>query len=302
MTDDQRLDAVGFMDWFPFLKTPNLDRIAGQGAWFKNAFVTTSLCSPSRACFMTATYAHQNTVRINEKNDPAQNLPLLPEILQQNGYETAFIGKWHMERHAEPRRGFDYWLSFKGQGEYFDPVLNENGRQFQAKGYMTDILTEYANDYISRKRDKPFCLFVWHKAVHQPFKPAPRHKGTFEDVTIKEPASFQDDYKNKPRWQRRGVLYGLHKKDWQKSEGKPVPKTVPLEKWNSKSRKTINYMETILAVDESVGSIYETLRQKGVLDRTSFIFTSDNGYLLGEHQSPIDKRGMWEESMASVGD
>ena len=134
LTDDQRWDALGCLN-HPFVKTPNLDRIRREGALFSNSFVTTSLCSPSRASFLTGTYAHRHGVIDNtgREFEPGKT-PSFPELLQARGYETAFIGKWHMAPHANPRRGFDYWLSFRGQGVYTDPTLNENGREFQAKG------------------------------------------------------------------------------------------------------------------------------------------------------------------------
>ncbi len=176
LTDDQRFDALGFMGRPGFLKTPNLDRIAREGAHVRNAFVTTALCSPSRASFMTGCYAHKHGVVTNEGMDPDPSCPTFAQILQKAGYETAFVGKWHQAPKSDPRPGFDYWLSFKGQGVYEDPVLNENGREFRATGYMSDILTDHAVEFLEKKRDKPFCMVLSHKAVHEPFTPAPRHK------------------------------------------------------------------------------------------------------------------------------
>jgi N-acetylglucosamine-6-sulfatase len=296
MTDDQSYDAFGFEQRYSFLKTPNFDKLAAEGAVFKNAFVTTSLCSPSRASILTGAYGHKHGVTMNEISDPDPRLATLPQILQDHGYETALIGKWHMEHSAKPRAGFDYWLSFEGQGRYIDPELNENGRVFVEKGYLTDILTQKAIDWINKPHDKPYCLFVWHKAVHEITVAAKRHKGMYADAVLEKPASFDDDYSDKPQWYRRGIKYGVHKEPWRKSEGKPVPKAVPLQKWNPKNEIMIRYFECLQSVDDSVGAIVETLKKQDQLDNTMVIFTSDNGYILGEHQSG-DKRKMWEESI-----
>ncbi len=297
MTDDQPADGIGFMGRYPFLKTPNMDRLAAEGLWCKNAFVVTSLCSPSRAAFLTGCYAHRNSVEVNELNDPGRDAPFMPALLQECGYETAFIGKWHMKKGAMPRGGFDYWLSFDGQGEYIDPEINENGTAIKETGYITDILTDYAQRWLNKDRSKPFCLFLWHKAAHGPFIPAPRHKELYKDAVIPEPVSFADDYEGKPKWQRRGIMYGIHRVPWIESEGKPVPPTVPLKKWQADNPDYLDYFRTYSAVDESVGRIYNTLENMGCIDDTMLIYGSDNGFMLGEHQTPIDKRAMWEESI-----
>ena len=160
LTDDQRWDAMGCMG-HPFLKTPNMDRIRNEGVLFSNAFVTTSLCSPARASFLTGAYAHTHGVVGNWGCEfDHDETPSFPRLLREAGYHTAFVGKWHMGKDDQPRPGFDYWLSFAGQGVYTNPSLNENGRPFKAKGYMTDILTRYAVRFIKEERDKPFCLYL----------------------------------------------------------------------------------------------------------------------------------------------
>ena len=298
MTDDQSFDAFSLYDRFPFLKTPNLDKLALESAIFENAFVTISLCSPSRACIMTGTHAHINGVRINEGNDPDPSLPTLAGVLQQNGYETAFVGKWHMATHARPRPGFDYWLSFKGQGQYFDPPLNENGRDFKAKGYITDILTDYAIKWIQKPRKKPFCLFLWHKAIHAPFAPAPRHKDLYPDAKLAVAKNWDDTYEGKPAWLRRNITYGAKKKEWNASEGKRIPEKIELKEFgNKRYTKVMKYLRTISAVDESTARIQKHLKKTGISDDTMLVFTSDNGYLTGSHQGPSDKRVMYEESL-----
>ncbi|MCL5269799.1 MAG: sulfatase [bacterium] len=296
MTDDQAVDALGASGRYPFLKTPNLDRLGREGATFTNAFVTNSLCSPSRATCLSGCYSHVTGVVSNEGSDPRPGTPMVQEELRRAGYETAFIGKWHMKLTDQPRPGFDYWLSFLGQGTYENPRLNENGRQFQARGYMTDLLTDAAERWLRTPREKPFCLFFWHKAVHGIEIPAPRHKGLYAGRPVKEPPNFADDYHDKPAYLRRQKVYGPHKKPWTESEGKPIPDKLPVGKWNPNQKGTQRYMETLLAVDESVGRVLKALEETGRLDDTFILFTSDNGYFLGDHARG-DKRLMWEESI-----
>jgi len=296
LTDDQAWNVLGKDRRYTFMKTPNLDQLGREGMVFKNAFVTTSLCSPSRACFMTGTYAHTNGVYINELSDPDPNGPSLPKILQEAGYETAFLGKWHMKPGAEPRKGFDYWLSFDGQGKYIDPPLNENGRDFTEKGYITDILTDYAVRWLEKSREKPFCLFLWHKAVHAPFTPAPRDSSVFGDALIPEYERWYHDMSDKPEWLRRGWYYGVHNKVWKESKGKPVPDKIEPRPWDAKNPKWMNYLRAMLAVDKSYGRIRNTLENLEILDNTIIVFGSDNGSFLGAHQRG-DKRLMYEESL-----
>jgi len=278
------------------MKTPNIDRVADEGMVFENAFVTTSLCSPSRASFLTGCYAHTHGVYVNSLGDPDPNAPFLPKTLQQAGYETAFLGKWHMKHGAQPREGFDYWLSFDGQGKYIDPPLNENGRDFKKEGYMTDILTDYATRWIEKPRDKPFCLFLWHKAVHGPFTPAPRDSAAFPDALIPEYDNWYDDMADKPEWLRRGWMYGVHNKNWKDSEGKPVPGKIEPHPWNPKNPRRMNYLRAMLAVDKSVGDVRQCLEEKNILDNTILVYGSDNGFFIGAHQRG-DKRLMYEESL-----
>lgn len=296
LIDDQAWNVLGKDGRYTFMKTPNLDQLSREGLVFENAFVTTSLCSPSRACFMTGSYAHTNGVYINSYSDPDPDVPLLPKVLQEAGYETAFLGKWHMKRGANPREGFDYWLSFDGQGKYIDPPLNENGREFIEKGYMTDILTDYAMRWIKKPREKPFCLFLWHKAVHAPFTPAPRDSDAFPNALIPEYDNWYDTMEGKPEWLRRGWLYGVHNKVWYESEGKPVPEKIEPRPWDPRNPRFMNYLRAMLAVDQSVGNMMNCLEELNILDNTILVFASDNGFFLGSHQRG-DKRLMYEESI-----
>ncbi|MBT3297023.1 MAG: sulfatase [Verrucomicrobia bacterium] len=295
MIDDMAPDAL-YNNRFPFLKTPNLDRLAREGAVFDNMMVTTSLCSPSRASILTGTYAHMHGVRYNETQDPDPKLVQYPQALQKVGYKTAQIGKWHMDHHARPRPGFDYWLSFKGQGVYNDPELNENGKVLKQKGYITDILTDKTIEFLSRTKDDPFCIQLWHKACHGPFTPAERHKDAAPDGRFKEPASWSIDFSDRPLWQRRIKAHGVHYKKWVASEGKPVPDYIRPGKWKETNTTRLNMLRCLLAVDEGLGRVMQTLEEQGRLENTVIIFMADNGYFFGEHRRG-DKRLAYEESI-----
>jgi N-acetylglucosamine-6-sulfatase len=294
MVDDMAPDAI-FHNRFDFLETPNLQRLADEGAVFNNMFVTTSLCSPSRASILTGTYSHIHGVRYNEIQDPEPHLEQFPQALQKVGYKTALIGKWHMAHHARPRPGFDYWLSFKGQGVYNNPELNINGEFVKQEGYITDILTDKAVDFISENTSDPFCVLLWHKACHAKFTPAERHKDAFPDAKIKEPESWSLDFSEKPTWMRREKIFGPHYKKWVASEGKEVPAKLSPQKWNPPAQ-WLDMLRCMLAVDEGVGRVLDLLEKQGRLDNTVVIFMADNGWFYGEHRRG-DKRLAYEESI-----
>jgi arylsulfatase A-like enzyme len=282
ITDDQRWDAMSCAG-HPFLKTPNIDRLAHEGVRFTNAFVTTSLCSPSRASMLSGLYAHRHGV-LNNFTDYPNHLPSYPRRLHELGYETAYIGKWHMgEQEDQPRPGFDFWMSHRGQGNYFDNEFNINGQRQLIKGYYTHVITDYAVNWLRQRRNKPFLLILGHKAPHGgPIVPEPKYERIFDAQPVSRPVTA-DDYTGKPEWLKLcrptwhgigGPLYGL----------KEYPKFVRY------------YLATLVSVDDSVGRIYETLKTTGQLDNTVIIFTSDNGFALGEH-GRVDKRTMYEESI-----
>ena len=281
ITDDQRWDCLSCAG-HPFLKTPNLDRLAAEGARFANAFVTTSLCSPSRASMLSGLYAHTHRI-INNFTDYPSSLPSYPVRLHDLGYETAYIGKWHMgEQSDEKRPGFDYWASHKGQGKYFDTTFNINGERKLLKGYYTHRVTDLAVDWIKRPRGRPFCLIVGHKAAHTDFQPEPKYAHVFDDVEIKPPSTI-DNIDDKPKWVRDRL------ETWHGVKG-------PLFGIKDYATFVRRYLATLLSVDDSVGALYAALKETGELDNTLFIFTSDNGFLLGEH-GMTDKRTMNEESI-----
>ncbi|MCG8584015.1 MAG: sulfatase [Pirellulales bacterium] len=295
LTDDQRWDAFG-AEKNPLLgmKTPHLDRLAAEGAKFNNSFVTTSLCSPSRASFLSGLYAHTHKV-VNNFTDYPKDLDSYPRRLQAAGYDTAYIGKWHMGEDDDSKRpGFDYWITHKGQGKYYDTTFNINGERQVVKGYYTDVVTDMAEDWLEKRTDKPFLMILGHKAPHGPFIPSDKYMHTYDKVNIPYPdTGFKLD--TKPEWIKQrldtwhgiyGPLYGFRKKFPDRS-----PKGVDIFGTFVRS-----YTGTINSVDDSVGRVYAALKKNGKLDNTLFIFTSDNSFLLGEH-GMIDKRTMHEESI-----
>lgn len=293
LTDDQRWDQMSCQG-HPFLKTPHLDRLADEGARFANAFVTTSLCSPSRASFLSGLYAHAHGV-VNNFTDYPSDMASFPKRLQEEGYETAYIGKWHMgEQSDEKRPGFDYWITHKGQGDYFDTEFNVNGTRQVKKGYYTHRVTDMAVEWLRRERDNPFCLILGHKAPHCPFTPEERYETIYDHVEIGYPPSAFD-LKGKPDWIRRrldtwhgiyGPLYG-----WRKDFPDRRPQGV--DRFAAFVRA---YAASIKSVDDSVGRVYSALQEMGRLDDTLIVFAGDNGMFLGEH-GMTDKRTMHEESI-----
>jgi N-acetylglucosamine-6-sulfatase len=285
LIDDQRYDAFSFMG-HPFLETPNLDRLAQQGVVFENTFVTTSLCSPSRASILTGQYAHRHQVLANRiRLDPS--IPTFATALQSAGYETAFVGKWHMGAPDDgPRPGWDRWVSFPGQGEYYGQTLNIDGQRVEQSGYITDALTDYAVEFIHREREKPFLLYLSHKAVHSPFTPAGRHRDSYLEEHYRHPetmADTEENYRGKPDWVR------AQRDSWHGVDGMYAGRV-------DFDRFVVQYAETLRAVDDSVGRIIEALERAGQVDNTVLVFTSDNGFLFGEH-GLIDKRAMYEPSI-----
>lgn len=298
LLDDLRWDALGYMQ-HPFVETPHIDRLRQQGAMMENAFVTTSICCPSRATFLTGTLASRHGVIDNETSEYNPEVtPPLTKFLQEAGYTTAMIGKWHMGPNGAPRPYFDYWLSFKGQGVYENPLFNINGQDLPHEGYTTDLLTDYAVKFIENQpKDRPFFCMLSHKAVHEPFQPATRHKDAFgAEAVTPEPASWSDDFSSKPGWQRREHT-GDHRWNYRTRvrEQEQLPESIPLEPWKSTS-KYVEQLRCLAAVDDGIGRLLEALRKRGTLDNTLIVFTSDNGYFHLEHRR-WDKRLAYEESM-----
>ncbi len=309
LSDDHRYDFMGFTGKVPWLETPNLDRLAAEGAYFPNAYVTTALCSPSRASILTGLYSHTHTVVDNAAPDPG-NLTFFPQYMQTAGYQTGFFGKWHMGNHSdEPQPGFDHWESFRGQGVYYGPTLNINGEriEYDEQTYITDLLTEHAIDWLdSRDESKPFFLYLSHKAVHSQFEPAERHMGDYESEEIVYPPSF-----NTPNYE----IASLPSKDEndEPSRGRDYYGDERLPDWVKAQRESwhgVDYMyhgrinfedffhrytETLMGIDDSVGSVLQFLDDNGLAEDTLVIYMGDNGFSFGEH-GLIDKRHFYEES------
>jgi N-acetylglucosamine-6-sulfatase len=288
LTDDQRYDALGFMG-HPFLETPHMDSLARNGVHLKNAFVTTALCSPSRASILTGLYAHKHRV-VDNNNPIPPDTTFFSQCLRKAGYETAYVGKWHMGGEGDdPQPGFDHWVSFRGQGTYLPGKsgLNVNGRRVSQKGYITDELTDYAMEWLNaRKLDRPFMLYLSHKAVHADFVPAERHRGRYKNKPVTPPGTQADspeNYADKPMWVKN------QRNSW---HGVDFPYHSDLDV----AQYYRNYCETLLAVDDSLGRVLTFLREKNILDSTLVIFMGDNGFKFGEH-GLIDKRTAYEESM-----
>lgn len=289
LTDDHRYDAMGFVG-HPFMKTPHLDSIAHEGVHLKNAFVTTSLCSPSRASILTGLYTHKHRVIDNHRLEQ-EGTVYFSQYLKEQGYDTAYFGKWHMGSKSDhQRQGFDHWISFAGQGHYLPPewdfTLNVNGKRVKQKGYITDELTDYALDWMNdpARKEKPFMMYLSHKAVHANFTPAERHKGMYNGQVELPSNHSKDDYTdNTPRWLRdqRNSWHGV---DF------PYHSEVDIKKYYQ------NYTEAFSAVDDSIGRVKAQLEKMGILDETLIIYMGDNGFMFGEH-GLIDKRVAYETSI-----
>jgi N-acetylglucosamine-6-sulfatase len=289
LTDDHRYDAMGFLKGQSWLETPQLDSLARDGVHFQNAFVTTSLCSPSRASILTGRYAHQHGIVDNNTAIPP-GTRFFPQLLQGAGYQTAFIGKWHMGGESDaPQRGFNRWVSFRGQGSYLPERngLNVDGKRVPQKGYITDELTDYALDWLkARKQNEPYFLYLSHKAVHADFVPPEKYKGRYKDRQFVYPKSMaKPDEPN----QHRPVWTQNQRNSW---HGVEYPYHSDLNIGDYYKQ----YMETLAGVDDSTGRVLDELRRRGELDSTLVVYMGDNGFAFGEH-GLIDKRTAYEESM-----
>ncbi|MCJ7774373.1 MAG: sulfatase [Desulfobacterales bacterium] len=276
LTDDHRWDCLGVMG-HPFLQTPNMDRLANEGLLFKNAFVTTSLCSPSRASFLTGQYASVHGVQNNfSRWDETKNITFM-EHLKNGGYDTGFIGKWHMPGGSLPNLpGVDLFVSFTkkdGQGDYFNcPVYVNHELTPNKKPYITEELTDYAIDFVKQKRDNPFCLYLSHKAVHHDWKPPEHLKGMYKDADLSHLAPGSDKYNT---WTNLNWLEGT------------------MGNMHNVYRR---YCECLVSVDEQVGRLIDALEHKGILDDTLIVYAGDNGYIWGEHRL-YAKHYPYEESI-----
>ena len=300
-------------------QTPNIDRIAKQGIRFNNCLVTNSICGPSRAVILTGKYSHINGFLTNKDVfDGSQ--PTFIKLLHDTGYQTAIVGKWHLK--SDPT-GFDYWNVLVGQGTYYNPHMINNGKPVQYTGYTTNLITDFALDWLKNKRDpdKPFVLMYQHKAPHRPWRPSPDHLHMYDDQTIPEPDTLFDDFEGRgspAKQQEMMIAYDLNDNDlklntpsgmtdeqlaaWQAAYG-PKNKAFhdahltgdDLTRWKYQ-RYIKDYLRCVASVDDNVGRMLDYLDKSGLADNTIVVYSSDQGWYLGEH-GWFDKRWMYEPSL-----
>jgi arylsulfatase A-like enzyme len=299
--------------------TPNIDRLAAEGMRFDHCLVTNSICGPSRAVIQTGLYSHLNGFRDNgSRFDGSQQT--FPKLLQKSGYETAVVGKWHLV--SDPT-GYDYWNVLVGQGPYYNPPMIENGKKVQYEGYTTDIITDLALDWLDKKRDKskPFMLMYQHKAPHREWEPSPKYLHKYDGEKIPEPPTLFDDYSGRgsaAKQQRMMVARDLNERDlkfvppnnltpeqlkaWNAAYD---PKNEEFKKMDLKGDDLVrwkyqryikDYLRCVASLDENLGRVLDYLDETGLADNTIVVYSSDQGWYLGEH-GWFDKRWMYEESL-----
>jgi len=293
MTDDHASHAMSCYG-SRINETPNLDRIATGGMRFENCFCCNSICGPSRAAILTGKHSHANGFRMNgDRFDGTQQT--VPKLLKAAGYQTAMIGKWHLE--TDPT-GFDHWNILPGQGAYHDPMFIEMGERKKHTGYVTDLITDFSMDWIT-KRDKtrPFFLMCHHKAPHRNWQPDAKHAKLYEDGDIPEPETFNDDYKTRGTAARSTTMTienHLTKSDV-KADVPPGLTGAARKNWLYQ-RYIKDYLRCVASVDDNVGRLLDFLDKEGLADDTLVVYTSDQGFYLGDH-GWYDKRFMYEESL-----
>ncbi|TDF97207.1 sulfatase family protein [Paenibacillus piri] len=278
--------------------TPQIDRIADEGMRFDNCFCTNSICAPSRAVILTGLYNHLNGVKtLGDHLDGRQRT--MPKLLQESGYQTAIVGKWHLGHggDADPT-GFDYWNVLPGQGDYHNPTFIEMGEEKEYAGYVTDITTDLSIEWLNRRdNNKPFFLMLHHKAPHRPWIPDEKHAHLYEDVDIPEPETFNDDYSN--RASAASAAQMRVERDLKKRDLKIDPPegltAEQLKSWKYQ-RYIKDYLRCVASIDDNVGRMLDWLEENSVADNTIVIYTSDQGFFLGDH-GWYDKRFMYEESL-----
>ena len=311
MSDDHSAETIGAYATTlkGYVQTPNIDRLAKEGALFTNVQCTNSLCAPSRASIITGKYSHKSGVYTLRENLNTKEIPSVPKSLQDKGYQTAVIGKWHI--HGNSTHGFDYYAITQSQGSYWNPSLATNkGEKLRKEGYVTDVYTDHSIDWLEqRNKSKPFFLMTHYKAAHGPWEYAKRHTDLFKDATIPEPETLYDDYTNR---NINGVSLfqsRIHKNDTDKkslsfwfqngkkgTSGKWPTGNLNLSEMNSKEKTAAtyqkyikDYLRVVKGIDEGVGRLIAYLEEEGELDNTIIIYTSDQGMYIGEHGF-FDKR------------
>ena len=299
MPDDQRQDAMSVYG-NRILKTPNMDRIAGEGIRFTEAFVTNSLCAPSRASFLTGLYSHAHGVITNGDGPSFRNQPGLRDeqttfvhLLRQAGYHTSIVGKWHIRSWPT---GFDHWVILPGQGAYQDPEMIANGVRVKMRGHVDDVVGDQALTFLrQRPRGKPFCLLYHFKSPHRSWEPAARFASVFNEIEIPAPRTFEDRLEGRPEAVRKAEMAIADMPDFR---NRGVPESLPFEERKRRNLQALvkNYYRVLLSVDENVGRVLDFLDKDGLAENTIVVYTSDNGFFLGEH-GLFDKRLMYEPSI-----
>ncbi len=273
VADDQRHDAMGIVQkelgdeaTFPFFQSPHMDRLATEGVRFRNSFVVHSLCSPSRATVLSGLYTHEHGITFNEQ--PFVSTETWPHLLADNGWKTGYFGKWHMGNQRQ-RPGFQEVATFLNQGRYDDCPFLVNGEETPSQGWVDDVSTDYAIDFIRRNRAEPFAMYLGFKSPHDNRTPAPRHQRTYSEVTIRKPSN----------WNVAAP--------WRKDAGWD---------WDKRHADRLNYFKTIAGIDDNIGRLLKVLDETGLAEDTLVIYMGDNGYYLGEHGLG-DKRTAYDESM-----
>ena len=296
MSDDHASHAISAYG-STINKTPNIDRLAAEGIRFDNCFCTNSICAPSRAVILTGKYSHLNGVIDNGvRFDGTQQT--LPKLLQQAGYQTAIVGKWHLK---SPPTGFHYSNVLPGQGVYHDPVMIENGNSRKHKGYVTDLITDSAISWLKKQEssETPFFLMLHHKAPHANWEPDKKHMTMYSDEDVPLPATFNDDYKTRTAQIENHRLH-VGPKQWelhfkrfgQIPEGMNEQET---REW-AYQKYMKNYLRCIASVDDNVGRVLDYLKRANLAENTIVVYTSDQGFFLGDH-GLYDKRFMYEHSL-----
>lgn len=295
-TDDQRWDAMGVVQReqgerarFPWFQSPHMDRLAAEGVRFRNAFVVNSLCAPSRACYLTGRYSHHNGIANNHTPFPLESVTYA-SLLRGVGYATGYVGKWHMDGQKGKRPGFDYSASFIGQGRYVDCPFEIDGVVTPTEGWVDDRSTDYAIEFMKKNREKPFALIVGFKSTHGPFDPPDRARERFAGDAAR-PAANQDV---------PAIYKGLAQAE--PAAKKATPKKAAGKKAAAKKKEAagplgrLGYFRCVSAADDNLGRLLTALDELDLSNDTVVIFTSDNGYYLGEHGLG-DKRSAYDESL-----
>lgn len=307
VTDDHAASALGAYGG-RLLATPNLDRVGREGARFENCFVTNSICCPSRATMLTGAYSHRHGVYENlfGEKEPFDGSQLTyPKLLRDAGYRTALIGKWHLK--SEPT-GFDHWEVLPWQGRYRDPRFVEKGsmgpgdetvrdaEETVHEGYVTDVITDLAIEALEERltSDRPFCLLCHHKAPHRRWVPEDDRRELFTGQDLPVPATFHDDWHNRASPARHAEMSVADMPDWEEQQPPGLGRQERMH-WNYQ-RFIKDYLRTVASVDESMGRLLDYLDRSGRAEDTAVVYTTDNGFFLGEH-GWYDKRFMYEESI-----